>query len=249
MGDLKGRVALVTGAARRGSIGRAIAHALADAGATIVVNDFGRKEEAEELVDQLRGKKQIAVLALGDITSVETCQTIVRETLKQTHSIDILVNNAGFARWQTIEEISEADWDASLALHLKAPFFLARECGREMVKRGFGRIVNISSEQAYSGHVNLAHYTAAKAGLRTLSKTLAWAFAPSVTVNTVCPGPTATEKFKSGPEYALGIPSTIPLRRWGTPEEVAQSVLFLVGPGGDSFTGQTLDPNCGVVMD
>lgn len=249
MKGLDGRIALVTGAARRGSIGRAIVHALADAGATIVINDFTREEEAEELAAQLKEKHQTAILALGDITRVETCQTIVRETLKQTNSIDILINNAGFAKWQTIDEISEADWDASLALHLKAPFFLARECGREMMKSGFGRIVNISSEQAYGGHVNLAHYTAAKAGLRTLSKTLAWAFAPNVTVNTVCPGPTATEKFMLGPEYALGIPSTIPLRRWGTPEGVAHSVLFLVGPTGDSFTGQTLDPNCGVVMD
>lgn len=249
MTQLDGQVALVTGAVRKGGIGRAIVQALTDAGATVVMNDYNRDDEAQEMLELLKAKGQPAFLAMGDITDVPTCHEIVQSALKQAGHIDILVNNAGFAKWQEVDEITEQDWDHSMALHLKAPFFLARECGRHMVERGSGRIINISSEQAYIGHVNLAHYTAAKAGLRTLSKTLAWAFAPHVTVNSVCPGPTATAKFVSGPEYALGLPPTIPLQRWGTPEDVALSVVFLAGPGGNAYTGQTLDPNCGVVMD
>jgi glucose 1-dehydrogenase len=249
MGELNGKVALVTGAVRKGGIGRAIVKKLADAGATVVMNDYQRDDEANELMELMKANGQSGYLALGDITNVATCEEIVASAIGQAGHVDILVNNAGFAQWQEVDEITEEDWDFSMALHLKAPFFLARACGRHMVERGSGRIINISSEQAYIGHVNLPHYTAAKAGLRTLSKTLAWVYAPNVTVNSICPGPTATAKFISGPEYAQGLPDTIPLRRWGTPEDVAYSVLFLAGPSGDAYTGQTLDPNCGVVMD
>ena len=111
-----------------------------------------------------------------------------------------------------------------------------------------GRIVNISSEQAYIGHPNLPHYSAAKAGMLTMTRSLATALAPAITVNCVAPGPTATARFKAGPEYADAIRDLIPLKRWVEPRDVARSVVFLASSDGDAYTGQILDPNGGTVM-
>ena len=163
--------------------------------------------------------------------------------------LDILVNNAGGGHHQPFEDVTEEDYDQQMDLHLKGPFFLSQATVPHMRKQGGGRIINISSEQVYIGYPSLTHYTAAKAGLRTLTKSLALALAPIITVNTVCPGPTATEKFMSGPEYTDKVLNQILLKRWGRPEDVARSVVFLATSDGDAYTGQTLDPNCGTVMD
>jgi NAD(P)-dependent dehydrogenase (short-subunit alcohol dehydrogenase family) len=248
MGRLNGKVALVTGAARRGSIGRAIARALAEEGADIAVNDWQRSEEAREMADSIAALHQRSLVVEADVTKVSECRRLVGEIVSNWGRLDILVNNAGFAQHKRFEEITEVDLDHSLWLHLKAPFFLSQFAAPIMRARAYGRIINISSEQAYIGHPDLVHYTAAKGGLRTLTKSLALALAPSITVNSVCPGPTATEKFMSGPEYRDDIREQIVLQRWVRPEDVARSVVFLASPDGDAFTGQTLDPNCGTVM-
>lgn len=245
---LRGRTALVTGAARRGSIGRAIARGLAEEGADIAINDFGRNEEAGELAEALHDLGRRAITVEADVTRVADCRRLITETIGGLGRLDILVNNAGFAQHKPFFEITEDDFDHSAALHLRAPFFLAQFAAPHMQAQGYGRIVNISSEQVYIGYPELCHYTAAKGGLRTLTKSLALALAPEITVNTICPGPTATEKFKAGPEYKDEIRDRIVLKRWVRPEDVARSVVFLVSPDGDAFTGQTLDPNCGVVM-
>jgi NAD(P)-dependent dehydrogenase (short-subunit alcohol dehydrogenase family) len=239
---------LVTGAARRGSIGRAIARALAEEGAHIVINDWQRQEEAQEMAEAIAAIGQESFAVEADVTRVEECRRLIEMSIARFGRLEILVNNAGFAQHRAFEQITESEFDYSIALHLKAPFFLCQFVAPIMRARGFGRIINISSEQAYIGYPELTHYTAAKAGLRTLTKSLALALAPSITVNTVCPGPTATEKFMAGPEYRDEIRDQIVLRRWVRPEDVARSVVFLASPDGDSFTGQTLDPNCGTVM-
>ncbi|MEE9130390.1 MAG: SDR family oxidoreductase, partial [Phycisphaerales bacterium] len=155
---------------------------------------------------------------------------------------------AGAPWQQKVSEITEDDWEAILDLFLKGPFFLSQAAAPHLLVHDRGRIINIASEQAYIGHPRLAHYTAAKGGLRTLTKSLALAFAPEITVNTVCPGPTASDRFKEGSEYTEEVRMRIPLKRWGRPEDVAASVVFLASSDGDAYTGQTLDPNCGVVM-
>jgi NAD(P)-dependent dehydrogenase (short-subunit alcohol dehydrogenase family) len=114
--------------------------------------------------------------------------------------------------------------------------------------RGGGRIINIASEQAYIGDPHLPHYSAAKAGMIAMSKSFALALAPEITVNCVAPGPTATGRFRAGPEYTDAIREKIPLKRWGEPRDVGRSVAFLASTDGDAFTGQVLDPNCGTVM-
>jgi glucose 1-dehydrogenase len=245
---LAGKSALVTGAARRGSIGRAIAMSLAKEGADIAINDFGRGDEAREIVASLVELGRRAIVVEADVTKTTECRRLIDECIAGLGHLDILVNNAGFAQHKPFDEITEADFDLSANLHLKAPFFLAQFVAPHMKGRGFGRIINISSEQAYIGYSELVHYTATKGGLRTLTKSLALALAPKITVNTVCPGPTATEKFKSGPEYRDDIRENIVLKRWVQPEDVGRSVVFLASKDGDAFTGQTLDPNCGTVM-
>jgi glucose 1-dehydrogenase len=249
MARLNGKVAIVTGAGRRGSIGRAIAVALGAEGADVVINDIDRLEEAAEVARQIEGAGSRACVVQADVSNVNQCQRLIETAIGRMGGLDILVNNAGRGYRQNFERVSEEDYDAQLDLHLKGPFFLAQAAVPHMRARGGGRIVNISSELSYIGDANLTHYTAAKAGLRALTKSLARALAPSITVNTVCPGPTATERFKSGPEYTDAVLNSIPLKRWGRPEDVARSVVFLVTEDGDAFTGQTLDPNCGTVMD
>jgi NAD(P)-dependent dehydrogenase (short-subunit alcohol dehydrogenase family) len=247
-GRLVGKVALVTGAAHNGGIGRAIALALAREGADVAINDFGREREAEEVARSIRDVGQKSVIVLADVTRVSECRRMVQETMEHFGRLDILVNNAGGGDRKPFEEVSEADYDQQVNLHLKGPFFAAQAAVRHLKAGGRGRIVNIGSEMGYIGDPLLVPYTAAKAALRSFTKSLAIALAPTVTVNTVCPGPTATERFKAGIEYTEENREKLPLKRWGRPEDVAASVLFLVSPDGDAYTGQTLDPNCGAVM-
>jgi NAD(P)-dependent dehydrogenase (short-subunit alcohol dehydrogenase family) len=245
---LSGKIAIVTGAARRNGMGRAIAGELAAEGAAIVVADYNRREEGEGLVAEIIARGGKAASIDGNVADVKRCGEIVAFAVERFGGLDILVNNAGHGVRQSLAEISEADYDFQLDLHLKGPFFLMQAAVPHMRRRRGGRIVNISSELAYIGCRDLSHYSAAKAGLVGLTKALALELAPDITVNAVCPGPTATDKFKSGPEYTEEIRNSLPLKRWGTPLDVARSVLFLVSSDGDAFTGQTLDPNCGAVM-
>ncbi|GAN80335.1 SDR family NAD(P)-dependent oxidoreductase [Acidocella aminolytica] len=248
MKRLEGRVALVTGAARTGSIGRAIAWELAQEGACIAVADYRREDEARGFAEEIEEAGGKSSNFDADVTSPAACEALVARVAARFGRLDILVNNAGHSRHQKLEDITEADFDEMIGLHLRGPFFLARAAAVHMRAAGWGRIVNISSEQSYGGDPELPHYTAAKAGLRTMTKSLALALAPCIAVNTVAPGPTATDRFKNGPEYLDEFRERIPLKRWGAPRDVARSVLFLVTDDGDAYTGQTLDPNCGTVM-
>ena len=214
MKRLQGRIALVTGAARGGSIGRAIALELAREGAHIAIADYRREAEAASLADEIAALDSTAAPFDADITSVAACEDLVSAVVARFGRLDILVNNAGHSRHQKIDDITEADFDEMIGLHLRGPFFLARAAAVQMRRGGWGRIVNISSEQSYGGDPALPHYTAAKAGLRTLTKSLALALAPEITVNTVAPGPTATERFRNGPEYTDKTRDLIPLKRW-----------------------------------
>ena len=182
----------------------------------------------------------------ADVTKVVECRRLVTEGYAAFGRIDILVNNAGYSTHQTLDKIEEKDFDQMLSLHLKGPFFIIQ--GAIPLMTAGGRIVNISSEQAYIGHRNLPHYSAAKAGMLTMTRSLAAALAPAITVNCVAPGPTATAQFKAGPEYTDPIRDLIPLKRWVEPRDVARSVVFLASSDGDAYTGQILDPNGGTVM-
>jgi NAD(P)-dependent dehydrogenase (short-subunit alcohol dehydrogenase family) len=248
MDRLSGKVALVTGAASEESIGWAIATELASEGADIAINDLGRDEQAEALAAELRRTGRRAIIVLGDVSLVAECRRIVAETVAALGRLDILVNNAGGGRRTPFEDVTEAEYDQQLAVHLKGPFFLSQAAAPHLRVHPGSRIINISSEMAYLGAPDLAHYTAAKAGLCTLTKSIALALAPDVTVNTICPGPTATRRFRTTIEFTPATLKKIPLKRWGAPHDVARTAVFLATSDGDAFTGQTLDPNNGVVM-
>jgi NAD(P)-dependent dehydrogenase (short-subunit alcohol dehydrogenase family) len=247
MGRLDGRLALVTGAGRLESIGRAIALGLAEEGADVVINDVRHAEDAAALVAEIRGLGRRSAMVLADVSKTAECRRLIDEAAAVLGGLDILVNNAGFSNHQPFDSVTEGDYDLMLDLHLKAPFFLAQFALPHLRRSGDrARIINIASEQAYIGCGDLTHYTAAKGGLLTLTKSLA--LAPAVRVNAVAPGPTATGRFQQGPEYTDAVRALIPLERWGQPRDVARSVVFLASADGDAFTGQTLDPNCGTVM-
>jgi len=247
--QLIGRAALVTGSARSGSIGREIALEMAREGADIAINDLEqRREEAEEVCGEIQALGRQACVVLADVTRVSECKRIVNDTVDRLGRLDILVNNAGGGKWTAFQDVTEEDWDHQLAINLKAPFFLSQAAAPFLKSGHLGRIINIATELSYNGLPQQTHYTAAKAGLRTLTKSLALALAPDVTVNTVSPGPTLTQRLQASPEFTLENRDRIPLKRWGTPHDIARSVVFLVSSDGDAYTGQTLDPNGGTVM-
>ncbi|WP_033288948.1 SDR family NAD(P)-dependent oxidoreductase [Amycolatopsis jejuensis] len=227
--ELEGRIAVVTGGS--GGIGAAIVAALADRGATVVVFDLNAPE-----------RRQFRKV---DLTSPDDVTNAVEEVVAEYGRIDVLVNCAGHARHEALEEITVDSWHEILEINLSAAFYASRAAAPHMRRHGWGRIVNIGSEQALQGDPNLCHYTAAKAGLVSLTRSFAVEYAPEVTVNLVSPGPTATTKFRRGPHFSEDRMARLPLKRFGTPEEVALSVAFVVGPGGDVYTGQQLDPNSG----
>jgi NAD(P)-dependent dehydrogenase (short-subunit alcohol dehydrogenase family) len=245
---LEGKLALVTGAGRRESIGREIAICLAEEGADVAVADFNRSDETLEVVREIERLGRRAFPVAGDVSLVADCRRIVAEAAGALGGLDLLVNNAGYSHHQPLLDITETDYDEMLDLNLRGPFFLAQTAVPHLRARGGGRIINIASEQAYIGDPHLPHYSAAKAGMIAMSKSLALALAPEITVNCVAPGPTATGRFRAGPEYTDAIREKIPLKRWGRPRDVGRSVVFLASPDGDAFTGQVLDPNCGTVM-
>jgi len=246
MESLENTVALVTGGGR--GIGAGICEELARRGATLLVNDLHDNETTRATLAGLRELGGRVEFRGGDVSVVADVQGLVEATVETFGRIDLLVNNAGDGRYDRPEDITEEKWDRAIGIHLKGPFFAAQAAARHMLTQGHGKIVNIASEQAFIGYAVLAHYTAAKAGLLTLTRSLALAWAPTILVNAVCPGPTDTPKLRMGHEFTDEVRDEILLKRFGLPRDIALSVAFLAGEGGDFYTGQHLDPNGGTVM-
>ena len=244
MFDLTGKAALVTGAT--GGIGAAIAKALHKAGATVAISGT-RAAVLEELREELGGRVHALPCDLSDAADVEK---LVPAAETAMGSLDILVNNAGIARDGLAMRMKDEDWQAVLDVNLTASFRLARAAMRPMMKKRWGRIVNITSIVAVTGNPGQANYVASKAGIIGLSKSLAQELASrNVTVNCVAPGFIATpmtdvltDKQK---EAILG---RVPAGRLGSPGEVAAAVLYLASNEAAYVTGQTLHVNGGMAM-
>ena len=231
---LTDRVALVTGASR--GIGRAVALALADAGATVAVNYRERAQEAGEVVDAIRSKGGRATAVGADVSRSGEVSAMVATVERDLGAIDILVNNAGVALMRGIDDLTEEDFDLTIAVNLKSVFLCTQAVVPGMRQRKWGRIVNISSGAARGAGGVGVHYNASKAGMEGMTRGYAARLVKDgITVNAVAPSLIETDMVKSGLASAV---SRIPLGRFGTSEECAQVVLMLIGNA--YMTGQTV---------
>ena len=244
---LTGRVALVTGAAQ--GIGKAVALLLARNGADIVVSDINL-EKAEETANEINsiGRKALAVKV--DVANWNDVEQMVEVILEKFAKIDILVNNAGITRDKLILRMTDEDWDAVLNVNLKGTFHCTKAVVRHMAKQRSGKIVNIASVVGEMGNAGQANYSASKAGVIGLTKTIAREFAQrGININAIAPGYIETPMTEALPEKAKEeLKRLIPMERLGKPEDVAEAVLFLVSEESNYITGQVLNVNGGIYM-
>jgi acetoacetyl-CoA reductase len=248
MTTLEGAVVVVTGAGR--GIGRAIAEELGRGGAKIVVNYARSKAPAEELVQQLREHGSPQALAIqADVTDAAQAARLIEEAVQQLGRIDVLVNNAGITLDRTMKKMSVQDWDAVIQTDLSSCFYTVKAALPYFTEQKSGNIINISSFVGQAGNFGQANYAAAKSGIIGFTKTAALELARSnVKVNAICPGFIETEMYTAVPDNVKeAILQRIPLRRVGTPQEIARAVRYLVVDG-DYITGQTLNVNGGIYM-
>jgi 3-oxoacyl-[acyl-carrier protein] reductase len=242
--DLTGRVALVTGGSR--GIGRAIAESLHGAGARVAV--LGRDAERAQVAATALGERALAVTA--DVASADQVAQAVAAVEQGLGPIDILVNNAGLTRDGLLARMTGDDWDAVLDANLKGAFLLTKAVTRGMMKRRWGRVINITSVVGLMGNAGQANYAASKAGLIGLTKAVAREFASrNVLVNAVAPGFIDTDMTRALTDQQREVLlAQIPLGRLGQAADVARAVLFLASDHADYITGQVLVVDGGMVM-
>jgi len=247
MKPLEGQTALVTGATQ--GIGRAIALALAEAGALVWINHLDQPEAATALVARIAATGGRAHAVQADVALPEQVAEMFARVLAEGE-LDILVNNAGIILEKPFLDTSEDDWATLLGVDLHAVYRCSRHALTHMQARGSGSIVNIASELGQLGRERYAAYCAAKAGVIGLTKALAREFAPHIRINGVAPGPVETPmvSLEHMSEAMIARETAIPAGRLGQPEEIAAAVLFLVSPGASFFHGQILGANGGAWM-
>ncbi len=238
--DLTSKIALVTGASR--GIGRAIALALADAGAAVAVNYRERAADALAVVTDIQALGGRAIAVGADVSDSAAVANMVQRVAAELGPVDVLVNNAGIAIIRGIDDLTEAEFDTTIAVNLKSAFLCTKAVLPHMRARKWGRIVNISSGAARgAGGVGL-HYNASKAGMEGLTRGYAARLVKDgVTVNAIAPSLIETDMVRSG---VASSPARIPMGRFGTADEVAQAVLMAIGNG--YMTGQTIQLNGGM---
>ena len=239
---LDGKVALVTGGAR--GLGLTMATALAEAGADVALSgrSLGPAEEAASALAKATGRRAKAFAA--DVTSAADVERLAASVESALGPIDVLINNAGVNIRGTVDQLTEADWDSVIDTNLKGPFLCARAIGPGMVRRGWGRVVNLGSILGAVALGGRAPYASSKAGVINLTRVLALEWAGTgVTSNAICPGPFATEMnlpLLNDPVKYQEFVKKIPMGRWGELDELAGAVVFLASPASSFITGASL---------
>jgi 3-oxoacyl-[acyl-carrier protein] reductase len=245
---LKGRTALVTGGSR--GIGRAVALALAEEGADVAINYVSSEAAARDVADHIGKMGRRALLAQADVSDYPDTFRMAQDVLRDFGHLDILVNNAGINSDKTFTKMDHASWRKVLGTNLDGVFNCTKVFVDQMLRQGYGRVVNMTSVIGQIGNFGQANYAASKAGVAAFTKSLAKELAgKGVTVNAVAPGFIETEMVAGIPEKVRDrLLAQIPLRRFGTAEEVARAVVYIVSADGDYITGAELSINGGLLM-
>ena len=243
--DLSGQVAIVTGASR--GIGKSIALALGAAGAKVAC--IARNEEKlKECVDELTAAGGTAAVFACDVTDSAASQKVFDSVVELWEQVDIVVNNAGITRDTLIPRMTDEEWDDVIATNLRSVFLFTRAGIQVMMRKRYGRIINISSVSGIMGNPGQANYSASKAGIIGMTQTVAREIAGrKVTVNAICPGFIATEMTDAlGPAVQDEVKKRVPAKRLGEAEEIADAVLYLASESGAYITGQVLTVDGGL---
>lgn len=254
---LQGRVALVTGAGH--GIGRGIALRLAREGAAVAIADID-ESSAVSVAEEVRALGRRALPVRIDVRQEAAVTAAVAQARAELGPLGILVNNAGVFRGTPLLTSPLADWDLCISVNLTGPWLCARAATPDMIEQRWGRIVNVSSWVSKSGFGQDAAYVASKTGVLGLTRSLAHELAPNICVNTICPGDTMTQMLevvdayvtvrdgKQRGQFLAEAPNRVPLRRLGTPDDIAGVVAFLCGPDGGYITGQSIHVDGGIFM-
>lgn len=245
---LKEKIAVVTGASR--GIGKAVALAMAENGATVIVNYNGSADRAEAVCAEIEANGGKAAVYQCDVSDYAACEQFIQDVIKEYGRIDILVNNAGITRDGLLMKMSEEDFDAVVDTNLKGAFNCIRHSARQMLKQRGGRIINLSSVSGVAGNAGQANYSASKAGVIGLTKAVAKELASRhITVNAIAPGFIQTEMTDvlsdAVKEEAV---KQIPLGAFGKPEDIANAAVFLASDRASYITGQVIQVDGGMVM-
>ena len=238
---LEGKVAIVTGSSR--GIGKAIAERFADEGAKLTVNWTQGEARAGELVEVINRNGGEAIAVRADVSQSADVRGLVKATVDRFGRVDILVNNAGVMVSKSLLETTEEEWDRTIDVNLKGAYLCSKEVVPIMQSQKYGRIVNISSNSGlyHPSAMRFTEYVTSKAGMNGLTKAMALALGPYITVNAICPGWIKTEMIEgTDPAVEQRILDETALGRWGSAEEVAGAALFLVSKDADFVTGELL---------
>lgn len=245
---LTGKAALVTGAGR--GIGKEIALTLAKEGADIALNYNGSKEAAEETAMQIEGIGRKVILLPCNVSDFQACGAMVEQAEKEFGKIDILVNNAGITKDNLLLRMTEEEFNMVLDVNLKGSFYTIHHITKQMLKRRYGRIINLSSISGVIGNVGQANYCASKAGIIGLTKSAARELASrNITVNAIAPGFIDTDMTAVlSDNVKEGILAQIPMRRFGSVKDIAETAAFLASDKAAYITGQVIQVNGGMAM-
>jgi len=245
--QLDGKTVLVTGGSR--GLGGSIAYSCAEEGADLVIT--GRDKAAlDATADRIRSLGRLCMAVELEVTDSAAVEEAANRVWSEMGTVDVAFNNAGTNFFGPTLDTSDDDWHRVIEVNLSGAFYCCRAFGKRMLEQGRGKIINTSTDLGIRGFANAAAYSASKGGLIALSKSLAWEWAPTVTVNVIAPGPFYTDLTKPAldqPEMAAGLKAAIPLGRWGQPSELGPLAVLMAGQGSDFMTGTVIGIDGGIM--